>query len=108
MLLSNNRVNDLIGLPLDLYAYALQQRECINLGTSPAACNARGDIPEISELATHLLNDVGVDLHTEDIEFPLYARALEFCNSNQDSFVRLTAMNICLNTLRLAAISSHC
>jgi len=165
MLLSNNRVNDLIGLPLDLYGYALQQRECINLGTSPAACNARGDIPEISELATHfvsflkslvvrinletlqfyiryasdpkihvsskndgllvncasstispsistlkgsnMLNDVGVDFHTEDIEFPLYARALEFCNSNQDSFVRLTAMNICLNTLRLAAISSH-
>ncbi len=165
MLLSNNRVNDLIGLPLDLYAYALQQREGINLGTSLAACNERGDIPEIAELATHfvsflkslvvrinletlqfyiryasdpkihvsskndgllvncttstissssstlkgsdMLDDVGVDFHTEDIEFPLYARALEFCNTNQDSFVRLTAMNICLNTLRLAAISSH-
>lgn len=173
MLLSNNRVNDLIGLPLDLYAYAFQQRECIHFGTYPAlmentrqsAGNAKVDIPEIAELATHfvsflkslvvrinletlqfyiryasdprihvsskndglmipstnsavtpssstlkgsdMLKDVGIDFLTEDIEFPLYARALEFCSTNQDSFIRLTAMNICLNTLRLAASSSH-
>jgi hypothetical protein len=54
-----------------------------------------------------MLKDVGIDFLTEDIEFPLYARALEFCSTNQDSFIRLTAMNICLNTLRLAASSSH-
>jgi hypothetical protein len=37
--------------------------------------------------------------------FPLYARALEFCAAHQDNFVRLTAMNICLNTLRLAVVT---
>eukprot|EP00980_Cylindrotheca_fusiformis_P011702 scaffold2783_cov129-Cylindrotheca_fusiformis.AAC.3 len=37
------------------------------------------------------------------VEFPLYERALEFCSAHQDSFVRVTALNICLNTLRLAA-----
>ena len=40
------------------------------------------------------------------VEFPLYDRALEFCAAHQDSFVRLTAINICLNTLRLATVSS--
>jgi hypothetical protein len=38
------------------------------------------------------------------VEFPLYERALEFCSAHQDSFVRVTAMNICLNTLRLATV----
>jgi hypothetical protein len=35
----------------------------------------------------------------------LYARALDFCAAHHDSFVRVTAMNICLNTLRLAAVA---
>ena len=39
-----------------------------------------------------------------DVEFPLYARALEFCSSEQDSFVRVTAMNICMNMIRLATV----
>ena len=39
-----------------------------------------------------------------EVEFPLYARALEFCSSEQDSFVRLTAMNICMNMIRLATV----
>jgi Uncharacterised conserved protein len=39
------------------------------------------------------------------VEFPLYERALEFCAAHQDSFVRITAMNICLNTLRLTTVS---
>lgn len=41
------------------------------------------------------------------VEFPLYERALEFCSAHQDSFVRVTAMNICMNTLRLAAARSE-
>ena len=41
---------------------------------------------------------------TIEVEFPLYARALEYCAAHQDSFVRVTAMNICLNTLRLATV----
>ena len=39
-----------------------------------------------------------------DAEFPLYERALEFCSAHQDSFVRLTAMNICLNIIRLPTV----
>lgn len=38
------------------------------------------------------------------VEFPLYSRALEFCSSDQDSFVRVTAMNICMNMIRLATV----
>ena len=39
-----------------------------------------------------------------EIEFPLYERALDFCAPHQENFVRTTAMNICLNTLRLTTI----
>jgi hypothetical protein len=46
------------------------------------------------------------DLRSLKVEFPLYDRALEFCAAHQDSFVRLTAINICLNTLRLATVSA--
>ncbi|KAL7541742.1 hypothetical protein ACHAXR_011634 [Thalassiosira sp. AJA248-18] len=38
------------------------------------------------------------------VEFPLYARALEFCTPEQDSFVRVTAMNVCMNIIRLATV----
>ena len=40
-----------------------------------------------------------VAVKTIQVEFPLYERALEFCSAHHDSFVRVTAMNICLNTL---------
>jgi hypothetical protein len=46
-----------------------------------------------------------VSVRTIQVEFPLYERALEFCSVHQDSFVRVTAMNICLNTLRLATVA---
>jgi len=45
-----------------------------------------------------------VSVRTVQVEFPLYDRALGFCSAHQDSFVRVTAMNICLNTLRLATV----
>jgi hypothetical protein len=45
-----------------------------------------------------------VSIKTVKLEFPLYERALEFCTAHQDSFVRVTAMNICLNMLRLATV----
>mmetsp|Transcript_9166 Transcript_9166/g.21853 ORF Transcript_9166/g.21853 Transcript_9166/m.21853 type:complete len:1282 (-) Transcript_9166:104-3949(-) len=41
------------------------------------------------------------------VEFPLYERALEFCSDHNDSFIRITAMNICLNTLRLSVVGSE-
>jgi hypothetical protein len=50
------------------------------------------------------LDGCPVIVETVQVEFPLYARALEFCSAHQDSFVRVTAMNICLNTLRLATV----
>ncbi|KAG7364009.1 hypothetical protein IV203_037211 [Nitzschia inconspicua] len=46
-----------------------------------------------------------VSVKTIQVEFPLYDRALEFCSAQQDSFVRVTAMNICMNTLRLTTVA---
>eukprot|EP00804_Cyclotella_cryptica_P001221 CCRYP_012724-RA/>CCRYP_012724-RA protein AED:0.24 eAED:0.24 QI:0/-1/0/1/-1/1/1/0/959 len=41
------------------------------------------------------------------VEFPLYSRALEFCSNEQDSFVRVTAMNVCMNMIRLATVQRN-
>jgi hypothetical protein len=46
-----------------------------------------------------------VQVGTVEVDFPLYGRALEYCSAHQDNFIRVTAMNICLNTLRLATVS---
>ena len=40
----------------------------------------------------------------QNLDFPLYSRALEFCSTEQDSFVRVTAMNVCMNIIRLASV----
>ncbi|KAL7426986.1 hypothetical protein ACHAXM_000700 [Skeletonema potamos] len=40
----------------------------------------------------------------QNVDFPLYSRALEFCSIEQDSFVRVTAMNVCMNIIRLATV----
>jgi hypothetical protein len=52
-------------------------------------------------------NDINrpVAVKTIKVEFPLYERSLEFCSAHHDSFVRVTAMNICLNTLRLTTVA---
>jgi hypothetical protein len=47
-----------------------------------------------------------IAVKTIRVEFPLYERALEFCSAHHDSFVRVTAMNICLNTLRLTTVEA--
>ena len=47
-----------------------------------------------------------IAVKTIKVEFPLYERALEFCSAHHDSFVRVTAMNICLNTLRLTTVEA--
>lgn len=177
-LLSNNHINDLINLPLDLYAQCDRNKR--GDSTSPVHRNVS---PEISELSTHFITflkslalrmnaetlqfflkypaeqsemmqsegnpvssahfsspprplqtkQIGGDEDTPldetdhnsstpksphgyykpvvvkavEVEFPLYARALEFCASHHDSFVRVTAMNICLNTLRLATYDAE-
>lgn len=180
-LLSNNHINKLIYLPLELYASASQAANQSN-SREPAVVPRRLSIsPEMSEFTTHFITflkslalrmnaetlqfflrypteAVGGDdaskpassayfsdrsenedepdasegppdetennktacstpqkasnssVYVESIDemhvdFPLYARALDFCAAHHESFVRVTAMNICLNTLRLAAVA---
>lgn len=151
VILSNNRINELINLPLDLYSAAERHRQ-MELGgeTQPRTFTS----PEFSELTTHFItflkslalrmnvntlqfflkypseaavpvspthfsdkrgfddeagpdDELGAEPEVENlrVEFPLYERALEFCEAHQDSFVRTTALNICLNTLRLTTIA---
>jgi hypothetical protein len=167
-LLSNNLINELIDLPLELYVIAER-----NTRDSDTPTPRRSGSPEIAELTTHFISFLkslamrmnvetlqfflsypaespksardskaasSSDVHPPDssalkdddhgpmdevrsykqksavnqpvtvkavkVEFPLYRRALEFCAAHQDSFVRVTAMNICLNTLRIATVSS--
>lgn len=155
-LLSNNYVNDLINLPLNLYSSA--ERFHRSESTNDIS-QLRVGSPEMAELTTHYVTFLKslalrmnaetlqffltypneradetassmnfssfeedesntmssdstkgcvskpVQVKTVEVEFPLYARALEYCAAHQDSFVRVTAMNICLNTLRLATVN---
>lgn len=134
IILSNNRINELINMPLDAYALALSNE----LGEDVTESH-----PELAELTTHFVTflkslALRLDVQTLQfflkypdnhavkgdfkdnemepnrkqctyqslkVEFPLYARALEFCSVHQDSFIRTTALNICLNTLRLASVA---
>lgn len=156
VILSNNYINKLIDLPLDLYTTAEKRRMIASKESKslPAVFAS----PQITEVATHFVtflkslalrmnaetlqffltypaeNSSG-DGHTASashfspgsshgslsndrddddddgvvpkVEFPLYLRALEFCAAHQDSFVRTTALNICLNTLRLTTIAGE-
>lgn len=128
-LLSNNGVNELVDLPLAFYSQAEGKR----LGTTPKDAGRRFTTAELAELTTHFvtfLKSLAMRMNTETlqfylkypmnptyddkdaseetraraIEFPLYARALDFCAAYHDPFVRITAMNICLNTLRLTTV----
>ena len=131
-LLSNNHINELIKFPLEEYHIAERNKHNQQSnGMSPR----RFASSELSELNTHfvtLLKSLAlrmnaetlqffltyphatdteemmeVDMKAMNVEFPLYERALEFCSAHQDSFIRTTAMNICLNTLRLATVRSE-
>lgn len=131
--LSNNYVNSLIDLPLDLYSAA--ERRKLADTVSPREVTAKTfTTPELQELTTHFvtfLKSLAMRMNTETlqfylkypthsteeiekvseetraraIEFPLYARALDFCAAHHDSFVRVSAYNICLNTLRLTTVA---
>jgi len=193
-LLSNNRVNDLINLPLDRYQMAEGEAKRSASGIDPAGRTpsrhhlhnqnsslGRDASAEMAELTTHFVsflkslamrmneetlqfflsypeNGIGskkvagsgsslnefadqvedklavdtirvdadeedrtnngptapaadggasIRVRPQDVKFPLYARALQFCSQEQDSFVRVTAMNICLNTIRVATITGE-
>lgn len=151
-LLSNNYVNDLINLPLELYSIAERFKRG-DVSTIPMAQRKVGS-QEMAELTTHYVtflkslalrmnaetlqffltyprenddmilklassvqfsSEIGapsspvskpVQVSMTEVEFPLYGRALEYCASHQERFVRVTAMNICFNTLRLATVST--
>jgi hypothetical protein len=171
MILSNNYINKLMGLPLDLYTAAERRRLIVSNEAKelPRVFSS----PQITEVATHFVTflkslalrinsetlqfflkyqmedmatsveneideystptkssirgrtiDQNDDEESDDLvnqdkfssaeeaiptikaEFPLYERALEFCAAHHDSFVRVTALNICMNTLRLTTISA--
>ena len=153
VILSNNYINKLIRMPLDLYATAEKRRM---MATKEAkALPAAFASPQMTETATHFvtfLKSLALRMNSEtlqfflkypevihsaehdggdkeelepsipttpkkkladhsvidnvpNVEFPLYERALEFCGAHHDSFVRTTAMNICMNTLRLTTIA---
>jgi len=157
-LLSNNRVNDLIKLPLHLYSRA--EMNALNDAKKSPRKSIRGRNKqqqqemnsEMSELSTHFvsfLKSLAMRVNSETlqfflsfplnenctkeestttttteedddpskllnyldrrkvVEFPLYLRALEFCSQDHDSFVRVTAMNVCMNIIRLVTINSN-
>ncbi len=130
-ILSNNKVNDLINLPLGHYIIAetnrddnVRNRNGNSNGLRRSSAKPQSQSAEMSELTTlfvSFLKSLAMRMNPETlqfyisypmlnkndvdygaIQFPLYARALEFCHPDVDNFVRVTAMNICLNTLRLA------
>lgn len=163
VILSNNRINEIINLPLNLYELAEQQRQ---LQAGHEVSSMAFTTHDLTELTTHFVtflkclamrmnvetlqfflkypteergsvgrtipastshfsDDGATDAagdevkenvpveptdpspkHHIHVEFPLYERALEFCAAHQESFVRVTAMNICLNTLRLTTVSA--
>ena len=154
-LLSNNRVNDLIKLPLHLYSRA--EMNALNDAKKSPRKSIRGRNKqqqqemnsEMSELSTHFvsfLKSLAMRVNAETlqfflsfplnenctkeesttttdedptkllnsylerrkvVEFPLYSRALEFCSQDHDSFVRVTAMNVCMNIIRLVTVNSN-
>jgi len=135
ILFSNDHINHLINLQLELYASAEQRRRIGKGEKSSVFASA-----EVAELTTHfitMLKSLALRMNAETLQFflqypeeidrmdspiasphladgydptnlrvkfPLYDRALDFCAAHQDSFVRVTAMNICLNTIRLTTV----
>lgn len=112
-LLSNNHVNQLIRMKLKLYEAAERHR----IGAKTVY-----GTPAFTELTTHFvtfLKSLAMRMNAETLqfflifppgggamEFPLYECSLKLCSSQNDSFVRTTALNICLNTLRLSAVNN--
>ena len=123
-LLSNQRINELIDFQLDQYLDAMRSSQKNQTSSSSA---------EMAELDTYFitfLKSLAMRMNAEtlqfflrypdtdlekkndlvrnlEVEFPLYARTLQFCSPYQDSFVRITAMNICLNTIRLSTVITN-
>ncbi|KAL7567749.1 hypothetical protein ACA910_000507 [Epithemia clementina (nom. ined.)] len=150
ILFSNDHINDLINLNLELYEQAERNRRQHQRTKSASSSDASMIFasPEVAELSTHFvtfLKSLALRINAETLQFflqypgkksseppssentnnlplsgnaidgytasnlvskfPLYDRALDFCAAHQESFVRVTAMNICLNTIRLTTVA---
>ncbi|GAX17820.1 hypothetical protein FisN_18Hh020 [Fistulifera solaris] len=117
LLLSSDTINRLSQeLPLDDYLAAERYLQLQHLDSSLTFAS-----PALTDFATHfvtLLKSLAMRVTPETLQFfvqypaedrpalqfPLYDRALEFCAAHHDSFVRTTALNICLNVLRLTTV----
>lgn len=132
LLLSNNRFGSLINLSLELYDQAIKKTPDRFTPNGREIQNEQ--IVELLELTTHfisLLKSIALRINSETlqffvvypyiehnvlddeknpslpnpvIEFPLYAKSLSFCSSQYDSFVRITALNICMNLIRASSL----
>ena len=128
LLLANDRLNDLIDLPFHKYSSFVGSNDAelnelstnfvsflkslamrINSATLQFFLTFPGEKADrITSSSPHFTSNK-IELPTftvPEVSFPLYARALQFCTADQETFVRTTAMNICLNILRLASLPS--
>ncbi|GAX20084.1 hypothetical protein FisN_18Lh020 [Fistulifera solaris] len=119
LLLSSDTINRLSqDLPLDDYLAAERHGQLQHPDPSSILTFHS---PALTDFATHfvtLLKSLAMRVTPETLQFfvqypaedrpalqfPLYDRALEFCAAHHDSFVRTTALNICLNVLRLTTV----
>lgn len=121
LLLSNDNINRLSQqLPLNDYT-AAERHAQMQQSSSKSGLSLTFLSPALTEFTTHfvtLLKSLAMRVTPEtlqffmqypsaersQLQFPLYDRALEFCAAHHDSLVRTTAMNICLNLLRLTTV----
>lgn len=126
LLLANERLNDLIDLPFDKYSSCTQNSDGelnelstnfvsflksltirINTATLQFFLSFPGERDdETTSNSSHFSTKDKTLPSIPQVSFPLYTRALQFCTADQETFVRTTAMNICLNILRLASLPS--
>jgi len=130
IMLANERLKDLIDLPFDLYNTYNGSNEgelnelstnfvsflkSLSMRINSATLQFFLSYPDESSAQTTVsCPNFSADSEYSDsfiakapipkVEFPLYTKILNFCSNEQDSFVRTTAMNSCLNILRLATL----
>lgn len=125
LLLSNDNINRLSQqLPLDDYIAAERHAQMQQQSSAENGMPLTFLSPALTEFTTHfvtLLKSLAMRVTPEtlqfflqypsverlQLQFPLYDRALEFCAAHHDSLVRTTAMNICLNVLRLTTVEDN-
>ena len=128
MILSNHNIHHMIHFPMENYKMAEYNKtqEKKNSTHKKVDISSMGEFSEMEAAYIMLLKSLVMRMNrntlqfylqpssTNDneqdtnLQFPLYQRALLYCHdSNQDEFIRVTAMNICLNTLQLITRGNH-